>query len=58
MATSPKSIQPGPCRFREEPLIFFSFIFGVLPLEGNIRPVENERLDKSALYDSLENCEI
>lgn len=39
-------------------MILFSFVFGVLPLEGNIRSVENERLDKSALYDSLENCEI
>ena len=36
----------------------FSFVFGILLLEGNTHSVEIERLGKSAFDDPLENREI
>lgn len=38
--------------------LFFSFVFGVLLLEGNTHSVEIERLGKSAFDDPLEYREI
>lgn len=60
MATSPKSLEPGPCSFQKAPQIFFFFHLSLVFCFGErifiLWTIKD--LIKSACYESLENREM